>query len=146
MGLGTLRGWYRGGTVGHCSMLSQCACLDRAPIVVCMGLRERLCTPRATELPCGRFGVPLPSPARASLPREGRSPCACTACTAFPKGYSKKRVSEQRHTPAKREAHWPRSIQSPNLCSSDGGTEPANPHHSLSALAVGAGGTQTNVV
>ena len=47
--------------------------LALAETVVLYKVWERLCARRATELPCGEFGVPLPSP---SLPREGRSPCA----------------------------------------------------------------------
>ena len=49
--------------------------------------RERLCAPRApraTELPCGQFGVPLPSPhAPLHLEKDNlRVRTACTACTA----------------------------------------------------------------
>ena len=44
---------------------------------------ERLCAPRATELPRGRFGVPLPSP-HAPLYLEKDDLRARIACAAFP--------------------------------------------------------------
>ena len=59
---------------------------------LCQTQGEHLCTPRATELPCGQFGVPLPS-LRTPLYLEKGDLRARTACTAFPKGCARRTVT-----------------------------------------------------
>ena len=60
----------------------------------CTTYAERLCAPPATELPHGRFGVPLPSP-HAPLHLEEGNRRAHTARAAFP----------GRHTHARARTH-----------------------------------------
>ena len=51
---------------------------------------HRVRAPRATELPCGRFGVPLPYP-HAPLYLQKDDLRACTACTGFREGRQRDR-------------------------------------------------------